>query len=106
MNKGGIVVTSIPNLMHYTVIRQLVNGRFQYSDGGLLDRTHIHFFTCHEIVKMFRETGFEIEEMLSAMVGKPSEEDNRLIETLLSFSRDTNRGMYETFQYNIRARKN
>lgn len=105
MNNGGIVVTSIPNLMHFSVMRQLISGRFHYENDGLLDRTHIHFFTYYEILIMFKEAGFNVEGVLSSMVGKPSEEDEKLIETLLSLSTETERGMYETFQYNVRARK-
>lgn len=105
MNKGGVVITSIPNLMHYTVMRQLINGHFQYESDGLLDRTHIHFFTAYEILNMFGEAGFEVEEALSTVVGSPSEEEDKMIETLLTLSTNTNRVMYETFQYNVRARK-
>ena len=44
----GKVIASIPNLMHYSVLQRLLNGYFSYSDIGLLDRTHIHFFTYYE----------------------------------------------------------
>lgn len=106
MNAGGVVIASIPNLMHYSVMRQLINGRFQYENEGLLDKTHVHFFTFNEIVKMFNEAGFIVEGGSSTVVGNPSEEDKKMIDTLLSLSKETNRKMYETFQYNVRARKN
>lgn len=106
MNDGGVVIASIPNIMHYTVMRQLINGRFQYENEGLLDKTHVHFFTFNEIVKMFNEVGFTVEGGSSTIVGEPSEDDKKMIDTLLSLSKETNRKMYETFQYNVRARKN
>lgn len=106
MNDGGVVIASIPNLMHYSVMRQLIHGRFQYENEGLLDKTHVHFFTFNEIVKMFNEAGFVVEGGSSTVVGEPSEDDKKMIDTLLSLSKETNRKMYETFQYNVRARKN
>ena len=53
----GMMVMSIPNLQHISVLNQLVEGRFTYQDEGLLDRTHIHFFTLHEIQDMLKRCG-------------------------------------------------
>ncbi|MEX2196740.1 MAG: bifunctional glycosyltransferase/class I SAM-dependent methyltransferase [Thermoleophilaceae bacterium] len=57
---GGVIVCSIPNVRHWTVLFPLlVQDRWRYEDAGLLDRTHIHFFTLEEIGHMLDETGFE-----------------------------------------------
>ncbi len=53
----GMMVMSIPNLQHISVLGQLMEGRFTYQDEGLLDRTHIHFFTLHEIQEMLKRCG-------------------------------------------------
>lgn len=53
----GMMVMSIPNLQHVSVLNQLMEGRFTYRDEGLLDRTHIHFFTLHEIQEMLKRCG-------------------------------------------------
>ncbi|GAB4214414.1 MAG: hypothetical protein Fur007_10550 [Rhodoferax sp.] len=43
---GGTLVVSLPNVRHYSVVGPLVfQGRWDYADAGLLDRTHIRFFT-------------------------------------------------------------
>lgn len=56
----GTIVCSIPNLKHWSVMFQLiVRDRFSYGDKGLLDRTHVHFFTLEEIGAMLEETGFQ-----------------------------------------------
>ncbi len=55
--KDGLMVMSIPNLQHISVMNQLMEGRFTYQDEGLLDRTHIHFFTWHEIKAMLERCG-------------------------------------------------
>ncbi|MBI5636662.1 MAG: glycosyltransferase [Nitrospinae bacterium] len=53
----GMMVMSIPNIQHISVLNQLMEGRFTYQDEGLLDRTHIHFFTLHEIREMLKRCG-------------------------------------------------
>ena len=63
LTSQGKIITSIPNLMHYSVIRELLKGNFEYTSTGLLDRTHIHFFTYNEIFHMFQENGYEIQEI-------------------------------------------
>jgi 2-polyprenyl-3-methyl-5-hydroxy-6-metoxy-1,4-benzoquinol methylase len=57
LKPGGYVVLSLPNIAHADVKLQLLAGRFPYRDTGLLDRTHLHFFTLESIEEMVREAG-------------------------------------------------
>ncbi|UUY04779.1 class I SAM-dependent methyltransferase [Svornostia abyssi] len=59
LTEDGVIVCSIPNVKHWTVVMPLlVHDRWEYQDAGLLDRTHVHFFTLEEIDLMLRECGF------------------------------------------------
>lgn len=49
---GDCVLTSIPNIAHSSIILNLLNGDFTYRKLGLLDDTHIHFFTRKSIYEM------------------------------------------------------
>lgn len=60
LSPKGIVVASIPNVRYYGVINMLVEGRWKYEDSGILDRTHLRFFTRKEMESLFRDAGFEI----------------------------------------------
>jgi 2-polyprenyl-3-methyl-5-hydroxy-6-metoxy-1,4-benzoquinol methylase len=62
---GGVVVASIPNVRNFVqVVRPLaLNGRWRYADTGILDRTHLRFFTRESIVAMFEDAGFAIENI-------------------------------------------
>ena len=42
---GGQILACIPNVQHYSVIVSLLRGKWDYQDEGLLDRTHLRFFT-------------------------------------------------------------
>src|SRR5215210_6512072 len=54
----GSVVASIPNIAHGSVRLALLAGRFDYQPLGLLDSTHIRFFTRSSVEDLFREAGF------------------------------------------------
>lgn len=46
LNTGGMLIVSLPNVRHYSVVLPLLfGGRWDYEDAGLLDRTHLRFFT-------------------------------------------------------------
>lgn len=53
----GSVVASIPNIAHGSVRLALLAGRFDYQPLGLLDSTHVRFFTRSSIEDLFREAG-------------------------------------------------
>lgn len=60
---GGEIVLSIPNVRHHSVIRQLLEGRWEYKDAGILDRTHLRFFTRFESLRLIEDAGYEIRRM-------------------------------------------
>jgi methionine biosynthesis protein MetW len=58
----GALVLSIPNVAHWSVVLPLLTqDRWPYADAGLLDRTHVHFFTLAEAELMLRDCGFTLE---------------------------------------------
>ncbi len=59
---GGVLVTSLPNVRHNTVVRALLEGNWTYESAGLLDETHLRFFTRREIGKMLFRAGFDLRE--------------------------------------------
>jgi 2-polyprenyl-3-methyl-5-hydroxy-6-metoxy-1,4-benzoquinol methylase len=65
LKKGGTIICSIPNIRHYRILKKLVfKGRWEYKGDGILDRTHLRFFTLDSIRTMFQETGFEIKSLI------------------------------------------
>jgi 2-polyprenyl-3-methyl-5-hydroxy-6-metoxy-1,4-benzoquinol methylase len=60
---GGYIVSSIPNVSHGSLRLALLDGKFNYTEIGLLDRTHLRFFTNESIAEMFHNTGFVVDEL-------------------------------------------
>lgn len=61
---GGVVVCSIPNVREFDNLRKLVLGKqWRYEDAGILDRTHLRFFTEASIRDMFADGGYHIQKM-------------------------------------------
>ncbi|MBI4682659.1 MAG: methyltransferase domain-containing protein, partial [Nitrospirae bacterium] len=63
LSDSGVVVASIPNVRYYGIINMLAQGSWKYADFGILDRTHLRFFTKNEIETLFTDAGFEITGM-------------------------------------------
>ena len=57
--QGGCVLCSIPNAQHHSVVEALLTGEFQYQQAGLLDATHLRFFTLSTAFKLFLDAGLE-----------------------------------------------
>jgi 2-polyprenyl-3-methyl-5-hydroxy-6-metoxy-1,4-benzoquinol methylase len=60
LRRDGVLVASIPNLRHIVPILKIVFDRFEYQSEGVLDKTHLRFFTLSTMRKMIHEAGFEI----------------------------------------------
>ena len=60
LKDSGTVVASILNIAHYKIIKKLLFADWRYEPGGILDHTHLRFFTRGSIEDLFRNTGFEI----------------------------------------------
>lgn len=64
--RGGVIIASIPNVRNFGLLYNLVvKGRWRYEQSGLLDRSHLRFFTRKEIIDLFVQAGLEIDEILT-----------------------------------------
>lgn len=109
LKPGGIMLASIPNISNFTIIYQLLKGQWHYKDGGLLDRTHLRFFTRTSIKQLFMDAGL----VITALEGrcyfmKDHASFMRILNPILpSLGLDTNKVSNDTkvFQYIIVAEK-
>lgn len=64
VSPGGVLIVSMPNVRHWWVIRDLVlRGEWHYREAGVLDETHLRFFTRRSTVRLLTETGYRIRSV-------------------------------------------
>lgn len=60
LNSGGYIFVSVPNIAHISTRLELVNGSFEYEDTGILDNTHLQYFTLKTFTNIVKEAGYNI----------------------------------------------
>jgi 2-polyprenyl-3-methyl-5-hydroxy-6-metoxy-1,4-benzoquinol methylase len=65
---SGDVVISVPNVAHLWVRLSLLAGRFDYTERGILDRTHLRFFTRRTLAALVAGAGLRVARMTSTPV--------------------------------------
>ncbi|GAC1419431.1 MAG: hypothetical protein NVSMB67_09610 [Flavisolibacter sp.] len=60
LSDTGIIMASIPNILHYHEFFEILFKRdFRYSEAGIMDKTHLRWFTRKSIIRMFDECGYK-----------------------------------------------
>jgi SAM-dependent methyltransferase len=68
---GGRLVVSVPNVVHWTVRLGVLLGRFDYVETGILDRTHLRFFTRKTLLAACAAAGLSVQEIACTTNGFP-----------------------------------
>lgn len=104
LKNNGHIIASIPNIIHISVMRNLANGNFSYEDKGILDKTHIRFFTLAEIHKLFNDNNYNICDINSICI-PITNEDEEFINIMCKLYGEELRNQYKSYQYIIKASK-
>jgi 2-polyprenyl-3-methyl-5-hydroxy-6-metoxy-1,4-benzoquinol methylase len=67
LREGGSLWVSVPNIGHNSIVIELLDDRFEYRDLGLLDRTHIHFFSESSLLNLVRGAGLRVVRRLDPL---------------------------------------
>ena len=65
LKSGGHIYVALPNIMYYKQRFEFLKGRFRYTDTGIMDRTHLHFFDYQSAYQMICDAGFRIEKRVA-----------------------------------------
>jgi len=66
LSGDGVLIASIPNVAHYkVVVPLLLHGAWNYTDEGILDRTHLRFFNKKTAICLFEKTGYSVQKILA-----------------------------------------
>jgi 2-polyprenyl-3-methyl-5-hydroxy-6-metoxy-1,4-benzoquinol methylase len=109
LKPGGKLLASIPNTQNISLILQLLDGKWTYTQYGLLDATHIRFFTLNEIYKLFSGTGYRVIDCASIMQYQLEDDnwprDMDFGKVVMKQITKEEAAMFFTFQYIIVAQK-
>ena len=84
LRADGLLIASIPNVRHWWVVRDLViRGEWRYAASGVMDETHLRFFTKRSACRLLRESGFAIYSVRPHFWGPRTRLANRLTLGLL-----------------------
>lgn len=75
LSQDGKIIACIPNAQHWSIQASLNAGLFTYQDQGLMDRTHIRWFTRTTIFELFESTGYRIVEGFPRIFDEPAREE-------------------------------
>jgi 2-polyprenyl-3-methyl-5-hydroxy-6-metoxy-1,4-benzoquinol methylase len=64
---GGRIIISLPNVAFFINRWNLILGRWDYTDEGILDRTHLKFFTFSTSKRLIKSTGYQIHKIVPQM---------------------------------------
>lgn len=74
MRPDGRIIACIPNTQHWSIQVRLNRGDWRYADRGLLDKTHVRFFTRETIIELFQKTGFKVIQMQPRIFDFPNQQ--------------------------------
>jgi hypothetical protein len=109
LHPDGMVLACVPNVQHWTMFVRLLRGNWQYEDEGLLDRTHLRFFTLDSIAELFGQAGLHVFDV-QGRLGNPADFQqfqNLFAPLVRSLGLDAERFTRQTaaLQYVVRARR-
>ncbi|MDO8657206.1 MAG: methionine biosynthesis protein MetW [Candidatus Levybacteria bacterium] len=64
LNSGGKIIISLPNIANWQIRIRLLLGRFNYKDNGILEKTHLHFYTFNTAQELVRKSNLKIINIL------------------------------------------
>jgi O-antigen biosynthesis protein len=63
LQPDGAIIASIPNVQHWSILANLIRGHWEYAEYGIMDSTHLRFFTRRSISDLFTSTGFRLRRI-------------------------------------------
>jgi 2-polyprenyl-3-methyl-5-hydroxy-6-metoxy-1,4-benzoquinol methylase len=84
LSARGTVIASVPNLGHWSVVADLLEGRFDYIPYSILSGTHIRFFTRQTLIDLFEASGYSAPA-IETVTFPASPAGRARLETLASF---------------------
>jgi GT2 family glycosyltransferase len=104
LKEGGQLLVSLPNVMHYSVLQSYLLGHWTYEDAGILDRTHMRFYTAESANRLFTSLRYEVKQILPLTL--KGEDVLPFVKELIEREETCEDIQFYAYQYLLRCVKN
>ena len=106
LSNDGTLILCVPNIGHWSIVQGLLEGRWDYADQGILDRTHLRFFTLGSLQRVLDQEGLAIVDYRTSQIPNqlPSEELAEMFRRNAGPGSDAENNMH-TLQFILTCRK-
>lgn len=104
LKNEGYILAGVLNILNFSVIIPLLRGNFTYQDAGILDRSHLRFFTKKELLKLFIEADYSIESLYQKN-NNIDEETLGYLKNLCSLDSEISMEELMVYQYLLKVKK-
>lgn len=105
LKPNGYIIATIPNFIHYSVIRDLLKGSFLYNSNGYFNKYHNKFFTYNDIIKIAEECGYKFVYVLY-WYNNRNDEDEKFLNSLCSIAGEDKKWNFVNYKYLARFQNN
>ena len=81
LKNDGKIFISTPNIAHISTRLELLGGNFEYEPMGILDNTHLKYFTKNSLIKLVQNAGYEVQRIDSSTNDYPNEIINKILKS-------------------------
>ncbi len=71
LKDSGTLLLNLPNIGHWSIVDDLLSGRWDYLPGGTLCNTHLQFFTCRTIIDMLQRNQYLVTDIIPVQAALP-----------------------------------
>lgn len=71
LKERGFIIVSVPNVANWKIRMNLLIGRFEYADEGIMDSTHVRFYVIKTIRQLLEKSGLRIETFVPGATRMP-----------------------------------
>jgi len=100
----GYVITTMPNLIHYSVIRDMLKGNFFYSSNTIVNKNQNNFFTYNDINEMAKECGYKTP-YVEYSYNIRNEEDENFLKNICNISGENMKWNFTCYKYITKFQK-
>ncbi|EKQ54023.1 MULTISPECIES: glycosyltransferase [unclassified Clostridium] len=105
LKPGGYIIATIPNMMHYSVIKGLLSGSFMYNNNSILNPRCNKFFTLIDINKIFEECGY-VNPFVFHYFVEISQEDDNFLNQICNIVGENMKGFFMSYEYVAKFQNN